>query len=276
MTWPAGSGPGGLVPSNLAGRLVGPERRSGPWWSKLATENDWGAPRITGALQQLGIAISERTVQRILEREFPDGRPEPTQGWTTFVRNHLPGTWACDFFTVTTLRFETLYVFFLIRLDTREVVHANVTNHPTGDWTTQQLRNACLEHEPPQRLIRDRDKKFVASFDQIVTGSGGEVLLTPPLTPVANAYAERMVGTFRRELFDRVIPRNEDHVRQLLRDFLAHYHRGRPHQGVGQLTPVQVRRGEQLRIRDPVDLDLGSLVVTPVLNGLVHEYTLAA
>jgi len=135
------------------------------------------------------------------------------------VRNHL----ACDFLTVTTLGFRTLYVFFVLRLDTRQVLHVNVTEHPTGDWTTQQLRNACWD-ETPRRLIRDRDTKYVASFDAIVTGGGGEVLLTPPETPVANAFAERIVATLRRDVFDRVIPRDEDHVRELLRAYLPHYH----------------------------------------------------
>ena len=242
----------------------------------MVRENDWGSLRIVGELRRLGIRLSRRTVQRILQREFPEGRPAPSQTWATFVRNHLAGTWACDFFTVTTLGFRTLYDFFALRLDTREVVFANVTEHPGAEWTTQQIRNACLD-DAPKRLIRDRDRKFTASFDAVVEGHGGEVLLTPVRTPVANAFAERMVGTFRRELFDRVIPRDVDHVRALLREYLAHYHR-RPHQGEGLelRSPAQARAGEAVQARDPASLDLGRLAVTPVLNGLVHEYTLAA
>jgi putative transposase len=182
----------------------------------MAKANGWGALKIVGELRKLGIEVGRTTVQRILEAEWPEGRPEPTQSWGTFVRNHLEGTWACDFFTVTTLGFRSLYVLFFLRLDTRELVHVAVTEHPTGDWTTQQLRNACWEGAP-ERLIRDRDTKFTSSFDAIVEGEGGEVLLTPPRTPVANCFAERQVGTFRRELFDRVVPRDEEHVRELLR-----------------------------------------------------------
>ncbi|MGE3376454.1 MAG: integrase core domain-containing protein [Vicinamibacteria bacterium] len=243
---------------------------------EMARENDWGSLRIVGELRKLGSQVSRRTVQRILQREFPNGRPAPAQSWATFVKNHLEGTWACDFFTVTTLGFRTLYVFFVLRLDTREVVLANVSEHPGAEWTTQQLRNACLD-EAPARLIRDGDGKFTASADAVIEGHGGEVLRTPPRTQVANAYAERMVQTFRRELFDRVIPRDEDHVRALLREYLAHYHR-RSHQGegLGLRSPAQVRAGEAVEARDPASLDLGRLVVTPVLNGLVHEYSLVA
>jgi len=150
----------------------------------------WGAPRIVGELAKIEITLVLETVQRILRKHWPDGRPRPGQSWETFVKNHLPGTWACDFFTVTTQTFRKLYVFFVMRLDTREVVHANVTEHPIAEWTTQQLRNAVWENTPA-RLIRDRDTKFTASFDAIVTGSGGEVLLCPPRTPQANAFAER-------------------------------------------------------------------------------------
>ncbi|MBL4848607.1 MAG: transposase, partial [Planctomycetes bacterium] len=106
---------------------------------------------------------------------------------------------------------------------------------------------------------------------------GGEILLTPPRTPVANCYAERQVGTFRRELFDRAVPRSEEHVRELLRAYVPYYHQ-RSHQGEGLdlRSPAQVRRGEFVKARDPTSIDFAKLVVTPVLNGLYHRYTLAA
>ncbi|MBL4845905.1 MAG: hypothetical protein JKY65_10285, partial [Planctomycetes bacterium] len=120
----------------------------------MANANGWGALKIVGELRDLGVRIGRTTVQRILEEEWPEGRPEPTQSWATFVRNHLEGTWACDFFSVTTLNFRTLYVLFFLRLDTREIVQVAVTEHPTGAWTTQQIRNACWD-SAPKRLIRD-------------------------------------------------------------------------------------------------------------------------
>lgn len=242
----------------------------------MASANDWGALKIVGELQKLGISVGCTTVKRILKEEWPEGRPEPQQSWATFVRNHLEGTCACDFFTVTTLGFRTLYVLFFLRLDTRELVHVALTEHPTGDWTTQQMRNACWEGAP-KRLIRDRDAKFTSSFDAIVESEDGQVLLTPHRTPVANSFAERQVGTFRRELFDRVVPRDESHARELLRVYVPHYHQ-RSHQGEGLdlRSPAQVRRGEFVKARDPTSIDLSKLVVTPVLNGLFHRYTLAA
>lgn len=234
----------------------------------------WGAPRIVGELAKLEISLALETVQRILRRRWPDGRPRLGQTWKTFVRNHLPGTWACDFFTVTTQTFCQLYVFFVMRLDTREVVHSNVTLHPTADWTTHQLRSAVWD-DAPERLIRDRDTKFTASFDAIVTGSGGEVLLCPPRAPKANAFAERKVGTFRQEVFGHVVPRDEDHVRELLRSYLTHHHEQRPHQGLDQRTPREVREGRarsstRKNVVDPEK----KIEVHAVLNGLIHEYRL--
>jgi putative transposase len=234
----------------------------------------WGAPRIVGELAKLEVTVALDTVQRILRQRWPDGRPRGGQTWETFVRNHLPGTWACDFFTVTTQRFRTLYVFFLMRLDTREVVHANVTEHPTAAWTVQQLRNAVWDGSPA-RLIRDRDAKFTQPFDDVVLGDRGEVLLCPPRAPRANAFAERKVGTFRAELFEHVVPRDEEHARELLRSYLAHHHEQRPHQGLDQRTPRSVREGRAPPATRRTVVDPAKRVeVRPVLNGLIHEYRL--
>lgn len=234
----------------------------------------WGAPRIAGELAKLEVTIALETVQRILRQRWPDGRPRGGQTWETFVRNHLPGTWACDFFTVTTQAFRRLHVFFVMRLDTREVVHANVTEHPTAAWTAQQLKNAVWD-ESPTRLIRDRDAKFTQLFDDVVLGDGGEVLLCPPRAPRANAFAERKVGTFRQELFEHVVPRDEEHARELLRSYLAHHHEQRPHQGLDQRTPRAVREGRAPPVMWRAAIDPPKRVeVRPVLNGLIHEYRL--
>lgn len=233
----------------------------------------WGAPRIVGELAKLEITLALETVQRILRKRWPDGRPRPGQSWETFLSNHLPGTWACDFFTVTTQTFRQLYVFFVMRLDTREVVHANVTERPTAEWTTHQLRSAVWD-DSPARLIRDRDTKYTETFDAIVEGAGGEILLTPPRTPQANAFAERKVGTFRRELFDHAVPRDEEHARDLLRSYLAHHHEERPHQGLGQRTPREVREGRVRSNARKKLLDSQKIEIRAVLNGLIHEYRL--
>ena len=233
----------------------------------------WGAPRIQGELAKLEVTLALETVQRILRRRWPDGRPRPGQSWETFVRNHLPGTWACDLFTVTTQRFRQLHVLFFVRLDTREVVLANVTDRPTAAWAVQQLRNALWD-DAPERLIRDRDTKFTRAFDELVESGGGEVLLCPPRAPRCNAFAERLVGTFRRELFDHVVPRDEEHVRALISEFLAHYHAERAHQGLGQRTPRAVRAGPGGRSSAARTnaVDPSTIVIRPVLNGLIHEF----
>ena len=198
----------------------------------------WGPKRIVGELLKLHFVVSERTVTRILRRRWPNGR-DRGQSWQSFVRNHLVGTWACDFFTVTTIAFKQLYVFFVMDLETRRIVHANVTDAPSSEWTTQQIRNATLD-KAPKRLIRDRDGKFVEAFDAVIENAGGEVLLSPPRTPTANSFAERLVGTWRREVFDHVVPRDEQHARDVIKDFEVHYLAGRPHQGIAQQTPAEV------------------------------------
>lgn len=235
----------------------------------------WGAPRIVGELGKLEVTLALATVQRIPRQRWPDGRPRDGQSWATFVQNHLPGTWACDFFTVTTQTFRRLHVLFFMRLDTREVVHANVTEHPTASWTTQQLRNAVWDGSPA-RLIRDRDAKFAPAFDEVVVSEDGEVLLCPPRAPRCNAFAERKVGTFRQELFDHVVPRDEEHVRELLRSYLAHHHEERPHQGLGQRTPRAVHEGRSAGAAPSMSAIAPTkrVEVSPVLNGLIHEFRL--
>ena len=161
----------------------------------------WGPERIVGELLKLEHVLAKRTVERILKARWPNGR-DRGQSWATFVRNHVEGTWACDFFTVTTIAFKQLYVFFVMDLETRRIVHANVTDAPSGEWTTQQIRNATWE-TTPKRLVRDRDAKYVEAFDLVVETAGGEVLLIPPRTPVAKGDDAHYTSSERCDLIFR-------------------------------------------------------------------------
>lgn len=230
---------------------------------RLARENPpWGAMRIVGELRKLGYDVSTPTVRRY--RREARRRP-PSQSWRTFLKNHAPHIWASDFFTVQTLTFKTLYVFFFVSHFRRRLVHLNVTAHPTADWVWRQLIEATPWGAQPRHLIRDRDCCYGGSFNRRVARLGINAILTPVQAPKANAVAERLVGTLRRECLDRVIVLNERHLRRVLREYLDHYNRARPHRALGLETPS----GPPARVGPP---KTGRIISRPVLGGLHHEY----
>ena len=161
----------------------------------MARENlTWGQERIAHELLlKLGIRVSPRTVGKYLER----GRPRGSSGqrWTTFVRNHAKAIVACDFFVSVTASFRVLYVFVAMEVGSRRILHANVTAHPTAEWTTQQFRELLAFDHPYRFVIHDRDSIFSARLDSELKGFGLRVLKTPVRAPKANAYCERLVGT---------------------------------------------------------------------------------
>jgi len=174
---------------------------------RLARENPrWGSIRIVGELRKLGYDVSAHTVRRYRRdaRHHP-----PSQSWRTFLRNHAPHIWAADFFTVQTVTFKTLFVFFFVSHHRRKLVHLNVTVHPTAEWVWRQLIEATPWGEQPNYLIRDRDCCYGGSFNPRAARLGIEAILTPVQAPRANAVAERLVGTLRRECLDHVIIINE-------------------------------------------------------------------
>src|SRR5712692_6454121 len=163
---------------------------------RMAQENPlWGQIRIYAELLKLGYVLSPRTVRKYMRRPW-SGRPSP--GWKVFLKEHARDIWACDFLCVRTLSFQTLYVFFLIRHASREIVHLRATAHPTAQWTAQQLTNACYDPEPPQYLIRDRDGIYGTEFCRRTRSLDIRQIRTPVRAPKANAIAERFAGTLRR------------------------------------------------------------------------------
>ena len=202
----------------------------------------WGEGRIADELLlKLGLTVAPRTVGRYLRRLRPSGGRRPSQQWATFVRNHAHAVLACDFFTTVTVRFRILYVFVVLDVGTRRIVHWNVTEHPTADWTIQQCRAVITGETTHRFLIHDRDAIYAPCVDCAIRSMGLRVLKTPVRTPQANAFCERLIGTIRRECLDWLIPFHERHLCAILRAWVSHYNRGRPHTRLGPGIPEPSR-----------------------------------
>ena len=160
--------------------------------------------------------------------------------WSQFL--HSQAAVACDFFTVDTALMRRYYVLFFIHIPSRQVFFAGVTANPTGLWTTQAARNLFLRHTDrlagSRALVRDRGSQFVDAFDEIFRTEGMKVLKTPIATPVANAFAERWIGSVRRELLDRTIIWNPHQLERLVADYTEHYNTHRPHRSLDQRPPL--------------------------------------
>jgi len=237
---------------------------------RLAAEHRlWGAERIRGELLKLGIRVGKRTVQRHMRAARPPQPGEGGQSWAPFLRNHAPGTWACDFLQVIDLGFRSLFAFVIVDLGSRRVVHVGVTRHPTDAWVAQQLREATPFDQRPRFLIRDNDRKYGPAFDRVATGSGITILRTPIRAPRANATCERFLGSVRRECLDHILVLGEGQLRRVLREYVAYFNTARPHQGIGQAIPSTPAPAPLSRLSAPI-------VSIPVLGGLHHNYRRAA
>jgi putative transposase len=243
---------------------------------RLARENPtWGHRRIHGELVGLGYRVAAATVWNILRRTGLDPAPRrsgPT--WHEFCRAQAKTMLACDFFTVGTVLLRRLYVFFVIELGTRRVHILGVTRHPTGQWVTQQARNLLIDlgerTDCFRFLVRDRDAKFTSSFDAVFADAAIDILRSPPQAPRANAYAERWIGTIRRECLHRVLIFTERQLRSVLAEYATHYNGHRPHRSRDQRPPMA--DAELSRACDPS----GAIERTDILGGLIHEYRQAA
>jgi transposase InsO family protein len=186
---------------------------------------------------KLTIQVSPRTVGKYLARDGPVRTPDPKQCWLTFVRNHAKVIVACDFFVVITATFGTLYVFVVMEIGSRRILHHNVTAHPTAEWTLQQFREALPGDHAYRFVIHDRDSILAEEVDKGLAHLGVRVLRTPVRAPQANAVCERLGGSLRRECLDLLIPLNERHLQMTIRDWAIHYNRGRPHSALGPGLP---------------------------------------
>jgi transposase InsO family protein len=181
----------------------------------------------------------------------------------------------CDFLVVVTAGFRQLYVFVLMEVGTRRILHCNVTAHPTAAWTLQQFREAFPSDHSHKFLIHDRDSIFSKQVDEELKSFGLRVLKTPVRAPQANAYCERLIGTMRRECLDFIIPLGDKHLRKPLREWVRHYNRGRPHSSLGPGIPDAAGLPIPLTVAGRHVLPRHSRVISrPVLGGLHHEYRL--
>ena len=235
---------------------------------RMASENRlWGQRRIQAELARLGFRVSARTVAKYMRRPY-DGVPSP--GWRTFLNRHAVDIWACDFFCVQTIFFRTFYVFFVIHHGSRDVLHVQVTQHPTADWSAQQIVEACAwNHDPPRFLIHDRDSRYGERFDRRLLGLGIRQIRTPYRSPQANSIAERWVRSARAECLDHMLIFNERHLRRVLAEYVGYFNHWRPHRSIGQRAPcAQTTRVPRCEGR--------KVIAKPVLGGLHHVYQLAA
>jgi transposase InsO family protein len=204
---------------------------------RMARENPrWSRRRITMELAKLGVRVDKNSVAKYMPKS--GGRaPRPSQTWGTFIRNHLGGTLAIDFFTLPTVTFDILYVFVVLSLERRLILHVNVTAHPYAEWAAQPIVEAFGADGAFKLLVRDRDKIFGAAFDRRVDNLGIRQLRIAPRSPWQNGYAERLVGTFRRELTDHLIVLNERHLLLSVREYANFYNADRPHMSLDGDAP---------------------------------------
>jgi putative transposase len=232
---------------------------------RIVAENPtWRAPRIHGELVMLGFDVSERSVSRWMRRV--PRTADPGQRWLTFLRNHREAIAAMDFFTVPTLTFNVLYVFFIIGHDRRRILHFNVTRHPTSTWIVQQLREAFPDEPSAKFLIFDHDAKYGNEVPAAVRSMHITAVRTMVGCPWQNGAAERWVGSCRRELLDHVIAFNQSHLKRLLASYVAYYHQDRTHCGL-QKQPPEKRTCCAGR---------GKVIAWPRVGGLHHRYERAA
>jgi transposase InsO family protein len=217
----------------------------------------WGAPHIHGELLKLGFAVAQSTVAKYMTK-----RPDPSaQGWGTFLRNHAPNIAAMDLFVVPTIAFNLLHVLVIVRLARRKLVWINVTPHPTAEWIAQQITEAFPWSEAPRYLIRDQDGIYGAAVARRLRAMGIRDKPIAPGSPWQNGFAQRLIGSIRRECVDHMVVLGEAHLRRVLKSYARYYNESRIHHSLSKDAPFP-RAIERL----------GVITSRPVLGGLHHQY----
>jgi transposase InsO family protein len=217
----------------------------------------WGAPRIHGELLKLGIDVGQTSVAKYMARR----RRPPSQGWRTFLLNHADGIASIDLFVVPTISLRLLYGLLVVGHDRRRIMWLGVTAHPTAEWIARQVSEACGWDPAPTYLVRDRDRVYGEPFTRRIRAMGIRDRPTAPRSPWQNGYAERLIGSIRRECLDHVIIIGEHHLRHILRSYQQYYNSTRTHLSLAKDSPLT--RSVQA---------VGSILPLPDLGGLHHHY----
>jgi transposase InsO family protein len=225
---------------------------------RMSNENQqWGASRIHGELLMLGFEVAQSTVSKYMVR----GGTPPSQSWKTFLRNHAQAIAAIDLCVVPTLTFERLFAFLVLGHGRRQLLWFEVTRHPTAEWLARQVTEAFPWTSAPAYLVRDNDGAYGHVFKSRVRAMGIRDRPISPGSPWQNGYAERLIGTVRRECLDRMLIFSESHLRRVLASYAAYYNQARTHLALQKDAPLHraVQRS-------------GVIVAIPILSGLHHQY----
>ena len=225
---------------------------------RMSIENPlWGAPRIHGELLKLGFEVAQSSVAKYMVKR---GGP-PGQGWRTFVRNHAPDIAAMDLFVVPTIGFSLLYAFVIVRLDRRDLVWTNVTTNPTAEWIARQLTEAFPWSTVPRYLVRDRDRIYGSIVPRRLRAMGIRDKPIAPASPWQNGFAERLIGSIRRECVDHIVVLGEAHLRRILESYARYYNDIRTHRSLDKDAPAfrPIQR-------------IGNIASHAILGGLHHHY----
>jgi transposase InsO family protein len=218
-------------------------------------------------LLKLNIKVAKRTIQKYVQAVR--SKPPSGQSWSTFLKTHGQDIWACDFVPVVTLFFKTLHAFVIVHHERRRVVHVGVTDHPTDEWITQQMRDATPFEEKAKFVICDNDKRYGHMLERVAKASSIEIIHTPFEAPRANAICERFVGSLRRECLEHMLVIGELQLIRVLKEYVSYFNPARPHQGIAQRIPA-------LRVAPLGAPKTSRVIAYPVLNGLHHDYRWAA
>ena len=225
---------------------------------RMSVDNPlWGAPRIHGELLKLGFEVAQSSVAKYMVKQAG----APSQGWPTFLRNHAPNIAAMDLFVVPTIGFDMLYAFVIVRLDRRDLIWINVEAIPTAEWIARQITEAFPWSETPKYLIRDRDRAYGAVVTRRLRAMGIRDKPIAPASPWQNGFAERLIGSIRRECVGHFIILGEAHLRRILRTYARYYNEVRTHRSLDKDPPVS----------RPVQW-AGRIVSHAILGGLHHHY----